>query len=117
MSTQTQKKFQVITRDELKAKIDRKEKFHLWNTVTPEYYHADRNIPGSQWVPANELPKRLPALNVGKNEEIVTYCSSFTCPASKQAAEILIGQGYTNVKAFEGGLADWQEGGNSFVTL
>lgn len=109
--------FKVIDRDALKRKIDNKEKFHLWNVLTPEYYDAEKNIPGSKWVPRDQLDQRLPSLGAAKDEEIVVYCSSFTCTASKQAAEKLARAGFSKVSAYEGGLADWIEGGLPVVKL
>jgi rhodanese-related sulfurtransferase len=105
----------VITREELKAKLDSKQNFHLWNVLTDQYYHPAKNIPGSKRAPLDRLEGLLPALNVQKNDEIVTYCASFQCSSSKQAAETLLRLGFTNVSAYEGGLADWQEGGLPFV--
>jgi rhodanese-related sulfurtransferase len=109
--------FKIIDREALKQKLDRKDKFHFWNVVTRPYYNAERNIPGSKWIPADELGKALPSLGAAPSDEIVVYCSSFTCPASKQAAELLSRSGYTKVWAYEGGLADWMEGGFPVVKL
>ncbi len=113
----TAEKFRKISRDELKMKIDSGKPFTLWNVLTKEYYHSDKNIPGSIWVPVNELEQRLPSLNAKKTDEIVVYCGSTQCPSSRQAAQKLASLGYTNVSAFEGGVADWQEADLPFVTL
>jgi len=91
--------------------LDRNEKFHFWNVLSPEYYKAEDSIPTSKHVPVGDIEKLLPELNIGKNEEIVTYCASFDCSASKKAAEKLVQAGYTNVSAYEGGIKDWKEGG------
>jgi len=111
MATTQTHAFKIIDRSTLKGKLDRKEKFHLWNVLVPQYYNAEKNIPGSKWIPVDQLDQKLPSLGAGKNDEIVVYCGSFTCPSSKQAAEKLARSGYTNVSAYEGGLADWIEGG------
>lgn len=109
--------YRAIDRNTLKSKLDRKEKFHLWNVLTKEYYKPDKNIPGSKWVPVNELEKRLPSLNAGKSDAIVVYCGSFQCPSSKQAAEKLVQLGFENVSAYEGGVADWAEGNLPFISV
>ena len=109
--------YRVIDRDALKKKIDSNERFHLWNVLKKEYYNENKNIPGSKWIPVDALAGELPKLGAGKNDDIVVYCGSFTCPSSKQAAELLAGRGYTNVSAFEGGVADWEEGNLPFITI
>ncbi len=112
--TPTMQAFKIIDRESLKKKLDSGQKFHLWNVLKKEYY-KEKSIPGSRWTPVNELTQNLPALGASINDEIVVYCGSFTCPSSKQAAQILAGSGYTNVQAYEGGLADWEEAGYSVV--
>ena len=108
--------FKVISKDELKTKLDRKERFILWNTLGKEYYRADANIPGSKWIPVDKVAEE--AKNIGdKNEAIVTYCGGPKCPSSKQAAEKLVSLGFTNVSAFEGGLQEWSEAGLPLVKL
>lgn len=114
MTTRT---YQHITRETLKKKIDGKEKFHLWNVLSHEFFKAEENIPCSKWVPVNHLENKLEKLNVGKNEEIVVYCGGTQCPQSKQAAEKLTELGYTKVYAYEGGIKEWKEAGYPFETL
>ncbi|MCG3206169.1 MAG: hypothetical protein KCHDKBKB_02896 [Elusimicrobia bacterium] len=116
MQTTTQK-YQAIDRNAIKAKLDRKDGFRLWNVLTKEYYKPDQNIPGSQWVPVDELEKRLPGLNAGKDEKIVVYCASFQCTASKKAAATLADLGFSKVFAYEGGLKDWSEAGFPLETI
>ena len=102
----TTQNFQVIDRQALKAKLDGKEKFHLWNVLES----TNENIPGSKNVPLTRLEEILPSLNAKKDEPIVVYCASFQCTASKAAAEKLVSLGFTDVSAYEGGLKDWKEG-------
>lgn len=109
--------YQLIDRMTLKTKMDTKCTFHLWNVLSEEYFKADQNIPGSKWVPVNHMEKKLPMLNVKKDEEIVVYCGGTQCPQSKQAAEKLVELGYTKVSAYEGGTKDWKEAGFTFETL
>ncbi len=117
MST-TQTKWKVIDRATLKAKLDKKESFQLWNVLTKEYYKPEANIPGSQWLPVDTLTEQLISAKAPKKDTlIVTYCGGLKCPSSRQAADKLVSLGYTNVHAYEGGLQDWQEGGLPFVKL
>ena len=117
MST-TATKYRLIERAELKTLLDTKAPFTLLNTLTAEYYKADKNIPGSKLAPADKLTGEMAAsLAPKKDELVVTYCGGTKCPSSKQAAEKLSSLGYTNVAAYEGGLQDWVEGGLPLVSL
>ncbi|MBI4369063.1 MAG: rhodanese-like domain-containing protein [Elusimicrobia bacterium] len=110
--------YKTIDRASLKAKIDNKEKFHLWNALTKEYYKPEANIPGSQWIPVDTLTEKLANETVpSKTDAIITYCGGTQCPSSKQAAEKLASFGYTNVSAYEGGLKDWSEAKLPLVKL
>lgn len=109
--------YRLIDRNTLKAKLDRKETFHLWNVMGPDYYKPEENIPGSKNVPVNRLEEMLPALGVKKDDEIVAYCAGGQCQSSLQAAEKLASLGYTTVWAYEGGLKDWKEGGHPLATV
>ena len=116
--TTTAQHYGIIDRDALKSKIDKKEKFQLWNVLAKDYYRPDANIAGSQWIPADELTEKVAREKApSKDEIIVTYCGGGNCVASKQAAEKLSSLGYTNVFAYEGGLKDWLEAGLPLVKL
>lgn len=45
-----------------------------------------------------------------KSKKIVTYCASYWCSASKQAAEFLREKGFDSY-AYEGGMKEWIESG------
>lgn len=116
--TTTAQKFGLIDRTALRAKLDNKEQFHLWNVLTKEFYKPEANISGSQWIPVDSITDKLAGEKVAvKGETIVVYCGGSDCPSSKQAAEKLRTLGYTNVFAYEGGLKDWSEGGFPLVKL
>ena len=103
---------QPMSRAELKAKLDGKESFHLWNVQPKESYRPEANIPGSAWVPLGALSEKFVWRIVpAKGETIVVYCGGPACPSAKQAAAKLQSLGYTDVFAYEGGLADWSENG------
>ena len=68
---------QTITRDELKKKIDRKDKFVLMETLAPAAYeHA--HLPGAINVPPEQLQELAPKVAPDKAAEIVVYCASPT---------------------------------------
>jgi len=103
---------QLMSRAELKDKLDGKERFHLWNVLSKESFRPGANIPGSTWVPLDAIREKFVGQLVpGKGETIVVYCGGPACPSSKRAAVKLQALGYTNVFAYEGGLSDWAENG------
>jgi rhodanese-related sulfurtransferase len=67
----------TISRDDLKAKIDRGEKFALVETL-PEvaYHHA--HLPGAINLPPDMVKELAPLLLPDKSAEVVVYCSSPT---------------------------------------
>lgn len=42
-----------------------------------------------------------------KNVPVVTYCTNYFCTASGEAAQKLMDLGFTNVFAYEAGMAEW----------
>ncbi len=60
-------------------------------------------------VPYNEIGKRVDELPEDKDAKIALYCLGG--PMSADAAETLVGLGYTNVWDLEGGMEAWEEAG------
>jgi rhodanese-related sulfurtransferase len=100
----------TITTEEMQNRLWQKGNFEFWNVLTDEYF-TGAFIPGSRRVPLDKIGREVRNLNLAKDAEIITYCSGFKCPQSKAAAEKLAALGYTNVRAYEGGLEDWQNAG------
>jgi rhodanese-related sulfurtransferase len=48
---------------------------------------------------------------LGKNDEIVVYCTNPECLASVAAYRRLVDAGYTNVRRYAGGVVDWEDAG------
>ena len=101
---------QTITSAELKAKLDRGDDFKLVMTMNEQAFHA-AHIPGSLWSMIQDVTKI-----VSPEDEIVVYCSNWHCPASIGAYHLLIKSGYTHVRRFAGGLAEWEAAGYPLVT-
>ena len=107
--------FKVITHEELKKKMDNKENFALIDTLG-EFSYDRAHLPGAVMIDGHQsdfvvqVRKRFP----DKNQEIVVYCASFSCPLSGEAATRLSITGYKKVFAFEGGLMDWAKAGYDF---
>jgi rhodanese-related sulfurtransferase len=68
---------QTISRDELKRKIDLKEKFILVETLSAATYHH-AHLPGAINLPPDQVKQLAPTLLPDKNAEIVVYCASPT---------------------------------------
>ena len=62
-----------ITREELKAKMDRAEDFVLVDAMPVRYYRHS-HLPGAINVPADEVGERAPELLPDKDVEIIVYC-------------------------------------------
>jgi rhodanese-related sulfurtransferase len=48
---------------------------------------------------------------LGKNDEIVVYCSHSDCHSSVATYHALLEHGYTRVRRYAGGLIDWEAAG------
>ncbi len=96
----------LITREELKAKLDQGDDFKLGMTLG-EWAFNMAHIPGSLNVSNEEQGRKL----LSPGDEIVVYCSDVNCPASLAAYQILESHGFKNVRRYAGGLADWQAAG------
>jgi rhodanese-related sulfurtransferase len=106
----------VISTEELKARLDRDGKFEFWNVLTDEYFKGEF-IPDSRRVALDQIGREVSDSSLPKDTEIITYCNGPSCPQSSQAAEKLLNLGYTNVRAYEGGLEEWKAAGLSVETL
>jgi rhodanese-related sulfurtransferase len=67
----------TISRDELKSKLDRQEKFTLLETL-PKNAYDHVHIPTAKNMPLDEVKILAPTLIPGKNAEIIVYCASPT---------------------------------------
>ena len=96
----------LISRDELKEKMDRGDDFKLVMTYHEWAYRA-MHIPGSIniYTPEDALSALDPS------DEIVVYCTNVGCMASVKAFMILVSHGFKNVRRYAGGLQDWEQAG------
>jgi rhodanese-related sulfurtransferase len=67
----------TISRDELKAKMDRGEKFTLIETL-PEPAFQKAHLPGAVNLPSDRVRELAPKILPDKSAEIVVYCASPT---------------------------------------
>ena len=67
----------TITRDELKAKMDRGEKYTLVETLPAQYYRHT-HLPGAINLPPDQVTEQAPALLPDKEAQIIVYCAKPT---------------------------------------
>ena len=67
----------TISRDELKEKIERGDKFQLVETLPPTAYHH-AHLPDALNLPPDRVRELAPQLLPDKGAEVVVYCSSPT---------------------------------------
>ena len=96
----------LITCEDLKSKLDRKDIFKLVFTLG-EWHFKAMHIPGSILI---DSPEKA-VVQLDRNDDIVVYCASESCPASVMAYHALKSSGFPNVRRFAGGLQEWQEKG------
>ena len=75
------------------------------NVLNQEMFN-DCRIKGSICVPLDKLADYAQK-DLNHDDEIILYCSSFSCTASDQAWHILCDQGFENVMVYAGGAAQW----------
>jgi rhodanese-related sulfurtransferase len=105
---EVKKRIREVTVADVKAKLDRGEKFHLID-VREESEWARDHLPGAihlgKGVIERDVEQRLP----NPSEPIVLYCGGGF--RSALAADNLQKMGYTNVVSMDGGIRGWHEKG------
>ncbi len=69
--------------------------------------YVDAHIKGSIHVPFEELEKAAAQWN--KEVPVILYCSNYMCTASGEGAKLLSKLGFKDVRAYEGGMAEWYQ--------
>ena len=96
----------TITAEELKTRLDAREKLNLLDVREPDE-RAAYNI-GGQFLPLGNIQTmQTDEIEELKNEEVIIYCRSGN--RSGQACLILETMGFTNVINLTGGMLNWQE--------
>ena len=95
-----------VSIDEVKARLDRGEKFLLVD-VREESEYAQDHLPGAihlgKGIIERDIEERVPELNT----PLVLYCGGGY--RSALAADNLQKMGYTNVLSMDGGIRGWRE--------
>ena len=96
----------IINVEELKARMDAREKLHIIDVREPEEFEAF-NI-GARLIPLGRFQMMdVDELMPLKEEEVILHCRSGK--RSMTACLILESMGFTNTKNLEGGMLAWQE--------
>lgn len=99
-----------IDREALRASLDSAEPPTLLETL-PERYYRKAHLPGARLMPHDRVAELAASLISAPTAPVVVYCASDTCRNSDQAAAQLARLGYSNVRVYRGGKADWQAAG------
>jgi rhodanese-related sulfurtransferase len=92
----------VVSREQLKNKLDRGENIKLVMTMN-QWAYDSMHIPGSlHFNSVNEAAAQL-----RPDDEIVLYCSTKWCHESIQAYLTLRNRGFNNLWRYAGGLEEW----------
>jgi rhodanese-related sulfurtransferase len=100
------KRIKETTVDQVKAKLDRGDKFHLVDVREESEFareHLPRAIHLGKGIIERDVEERIPDTST----EIILYCGGGF--RSALAADNLQKMGYTNVISMDGGIREWRE--------
>ena len=106
------KRIRETTINDVKAKLDRGEKFLLVDVREESEYAAD-HLPGATHLGKGVIERDVEARVPDQNTPMVLYCGGGF--RSALAADNLQKMGYTNVLSMDGGVRGWREKGFSFT--
>ncbi|HEY5947952.1 MAG TPA: rhodanese-like domain-containing protein [Kofleriaceae bacterium] len=99
----------TINRDELNVLITNPNLVLL--EALNEAAYQQGHLPGARLFPMGSARERATTVAARKDAPIVVYCASETCKNSDAVAKVLSDVGYSNVRVYKGGKADWQAAG------
>jgi rhodanese-related sulfurtransferase len=102
-----------LTVDDVKAKLDRSERFHLID-VREESEFARDHLPGAVHVGKGVIERDVEEKYPDLSAPMVLYCGGGF--RSALAADNLQKMGYTNVLSMDGGIRGWREKGYPLAT-
>src|SRR5271157_76914 len=100
-----------ISREEIRRRL-RDPSLTIVDVLPPSSY-AEGHIPGAIGLPVEDVTTRAPLLLPERDAEIVVYCGGPTCPRAERAASLLRDLGYSRVRHYHGGIAEWKEAGEA----
>ena len=99
----------TITREELQSRLADPSLVVL--EALPETYYRQGHLPGARLFPTETARERASTVAPRRDAPIVVYCASETCKNSHEVAKLLGDVGYTDVRVYVGGKADWAAAG------
>jgi rhodanese-related sulfurtransferase len=99
----------TITREELKARIDRGDITVL--EALPASHWETEHLPGATAFPLDDVDGQAARLLPDKAAAIAVYCSNAVCNNSHVVSARLTELGYASVFRYTGGKQDWIEAG------
>jgi rhodanese-related sulfurtransferase len=105
---ETRKRIREVSIDEVKKKLDRKDKFLLIDVREESEYAAD-HLPGAVHLGKGIIERDVEALVPDQDTPMVLYCGGGF--RSALAADNLQKMGYTQVLSMDGGIRGWREKG------
>jgi rhodanese-related sulfurtransferase len=96
---------QVITIEDLKARLDAGETLHILDVREPGE-HAEFNIGGTLLPLGKVQTMQVDEIEEWRDKEIICYCRSGN--RSGQACLLLETFGFKNIKNLQGGMLAWQ---------
>ena len=100
----------TITLDDLRRQLATGAVAEFWNVLTDQYYKGEI-IPGSRRVRLDQIGRHVAEEHTAKDAAIVVYCAGPHCPQGAAAATKLLALGFTNVREYHGGIAEWKDAG------
>ncbi len=98
-----------ISREELRPRLG--DRTLTIVDVLPESSYVEWHIPGALSLPLELVASRARERLPDRGAEIVVYCGNSQCERSLHAAQQLHELGYSNVRMYRGGIADWMDSG------
>jgi rhodanese-related sulfurtransferase len=103
---------QQISRDDLRALLDAGG-VTLVEALPAPHFEAE-HLPGAVNLPGDLTEELAAELAPDPTRPVVTYCSGPSCGRSKAAAGAFTRLGYSDVRVYVGGKADWAQAGLPF---
>lgn len=105
-----------ITREELKKKIDRNDKFVLVEVLDEEDF-KEFHLPNAKNVPFHKknFSEQIKRVAPDKSVPVIVYCKNIRCEESGEAADALEELGYQDVREYAEGKEDWRSAGYPII--
>lgn len=100
--------YKVIHADELKSWYDQGKEMIVIDSRSKPYFDGVV-LPKGKWLSYDVSETELKNVLPSKNANVVVYCWSTGCPASKYMADRLVEAGYLNVYKYPEGIQDWMQ--------